>query len=60
MRINQNVAAFNAWRNLTVTDSMMNKSLEKLTSVAGVKREFTAKRLSKAKEAVRNLPVEGA
>ncbi|PKM44500.1 MAG: flagellin, partial [Firmicutes bacterium HGW-Firmicutes-8] len=32
MRINQNVAAYNAWRNLTVTDSGMNKSLEKLSS----------------------------
>ena len=32
MRINQNVAAYNAWRNLSVTDSSMNKSLEKLSS----------------------------
>ncbi|OGS70653.1 MAG: flagellin, partial [Firmicutes bacterium RBG_13_65_8] len=38
MRINQNVAAFNAWRNLTVTDSMMNKSLEKLASGLRVSR----------------------
>jgi len=38
MRINQNVAAFNAWRNLTVTDSMMNKSLEKLSSGLRVNR----------------------
>lgn len=32
MRINQNVAAYNAWRNLSVTDGGMNKSLEKLSS----------------------------
>lgn len=32
MRINQNVAAYNAWRNLSVTDGAMNKSLEKLSS----------------------------
>jgi flagellin len=38
MRINQNVAAFNAWRNLTVTDSQMNKSLEKLSSGLRVNR----------------------
>jgi flagellin len=32
LRINQNIAAMNAYRNLTVTDSQMAKSLEKLSS----------------------------
>lgn len=32
MRINTNVAALNAWRNLTVNDSNMAKSLERLSS----------------------------
>jgi flagellin len=32
LRINQNVAAFNAYRNLSVNDSQMAKSLEKLSS----------------------------
>jgi len=32
MRINTNVGALNAWKNLTVTDSLMGKSLEKLSS----------------------------
>src|ERR671922_519556 len=32
LRINQNVAAFNAYRNLSVTDGQMAKSLEKLSS----------------------------
>jgi flagellin len=32
LRINQNVAAFNAYRNLSVTDGQMSKSLEKLSS----------------------------
>ncbi len=32
LRINQNIAAFNAYRNLSVTDGMMAKSLEKLSS----------------------------
>ena len=32
LRINQNIAAFNAYRNLSVTDSQMAKSLEKLSS----------------------------
>ena len=32
MRINQNIAAFNAYRNLTVTNSAQAKSLEKLSS----------------------------
>ncbi len=32
LRINQNIAAQNAYRNLSVTDGQMNKSLEKLSS----------------------------
>src|SRR5919112_2164405 len=32
MRINQNVMAFNAYRNLSITNSSMAKSLEKLSS----------------------------
>src|ERR671938_160530 len=32
VRINQNIAAFNSYRNLTVTDGQMAKSLEKLSS----------------------------
>ena len=32
LRINQNIAAMNAYRNLTVTDGQMAKSLEKLSS----------------------------
>ncbi|MFM7534978.1 MAG: flagellin, partial [Acidimicrobiales bacterium] len=32
LRINTNVAALNAYRNLNATDSMMSKSLEKLSS----------------------------
>src|SRR5919112_4044080 len=32
MRINQNVMAFNAYRNLSITDTAMGKSLEKLSS----------------------------
>jgi flagellin len=32
LRINQNIAAFNAYRNLSVTDGQMSKSLEKLSS----------------------------
>src|SRR5215210_3660195 len=32
LRINQNIAATNAYRNLTVTDGQMGKSLEKLSS----------------------------
>jgi flagellin len=32
LRINQNIAATNAYRNLSVTDGQMNKSLEKLSS----------------------------
>src|ERR1043166_6540374 len=32
LRINQNIAAFNSYRNLSVTDNQMSKSLEKLSS----------------------------
>src|SRR5690606_11365700 len=32
MRINQNIAAFNAYRNLSSTNVVMGKSLEKLSS----------------------------
>ena len=32
MRINQNIEALNAWRNLSVTNTQMGKSLEKLSS----------------------------
>jgi len=32
VRINQNIAAFNAYRNLTTTNAQMGKSLEKLSS----------------------------
>jgi flagellin len=32
LRINQNIAAMNAYRNLSITDSQMSKSLEKLSS----------------------------
>src|SRR6266498_1133807 len=32
LRINQNIAATNAYRNLSVTDGQMQKSLEKLSS----------------------------
>ena len=32
MRINQNIAAFNAYRNLSTTNSQLGKSLEKLSS----------------------------
>ncbi|MCR4397984.1 MAG: flagellin [Firmicutes bacterium] len=32
MRINHNIGALNAWKNLTATDNAMSKSLEKLSS----------------------------
>ncbi|MGE5560008.1 MAG: flagellin, partial [Chloroflexota bacterium] len=32
MRINSNISALNAWRNVTQTDGMMSKSLERLSS----------------------------
>src|SRR6185437_3222270 len=38
LRINQNIAAMNAYRNLSVNDSSMSKSLEKLSSGFGINR----------------------
>src|SRR4029079_10387241 len=38
LRINQNIAAMNAYRNLSVNDSSMSKSLEKLSSGFRIKR----------------------
>jgi flagellin len=38
LRVNTNVAAFNAYRNLTATDSNMSKSLEKLSSGLRINR----------------------
>jgi flagellin len=38
LRINSNTAAFNAYRNLTVSDGMLSKSLEKLSSGFRVNR----------------------
>ncbi len=38
MRINQNIAALNAWRNLTRTDEALNKSLERLSSGVRINR----------------------
>ena len=32
MRINTNISALNAWKNLSITDGLMAKSLEKLSS----------------------------
>ncbi|NLC15085.1 MAG: flagellin Hag [Firmicutes bacterium] len=32
MRINTNISALNAWKNLAITDGLMSKSLEKLSS----------------------------
>ncbi|MDZ4825247.1 MAG: flagellin, partial [Actinomycetota bacterium] len=32
MRINQNIMAFNAYRNLSMTNGVLGKSLEKLSS----------------------------
>ena len=32
LRINQNIAAYNSYRNLTITDGQMSRSLEKLSS----------------------------
>jgi len=65
MRINQNVAAFNAYRNLSVTTSALNKSLEKLSSgfrinraaddAAGlVKSESLRAEIGGTKQAVQN------
>jgi flagellin len=38
LRVNNNIAAFNAYRNLNVTDGAMNKSLEKLSSGLRINR----------------------
>lgn len=38
MRINNNIAALNAWRGLTQTDSALSKSLEKLSSGLRINR----------------------
>ena len=38
LRINSNTAAFNAYRNLTINDGMLSKSLEKLSSGFRVNR----------------------
>ena len=38
LRVNNNVAAFNAYRNLNTTDGAMNKSLEKLSSGLRINR----------------------
>jgi flagellin len=38
LRINQNIAAQNAYRNLSVTDGQMSKSLEKLSSGSRINR----------------------
>ncbi len=38
MRINQNISALNAWKNLTGTEAMMDKSLERLSSGLRVNR----------------------
>lgn len=38
MRINQNISALNAWRNLQATDSAMSKSLERLSSGLRINR----------------------
>lgn len=44
-------------RHSEVKSGAWNKSLEKLASVAGVRRELSAKRMIKAKNAVSNLPL---
>src|SRR3712207_6544892 len=38
LRVNNNIAAFNAYRNLNVTDGAMSKSLEKLSSGLRINR----------------------
>ena len=38
MRINQNIAALNAYRNLVITDSRLNKNLERLSSGLRINR----------------------
>ncbi|HEX2075332.1 MAG TPA: flagellin, partial [Geodermatophilus sp.] len=38
LRVNNNIAAFNAYRNLSATDTAMGKSLEKLSSGLRINR----------------------
>src|SRR5881227_2300081 len=38
LRVNNNIAAFNAYRNLSVTDGQLGKSLEKLSSGLRINR----------------------
>src|SRR5512139_1428961 len=38
LRINQNIAAMNSYRNLSITDGQMSKSLERLSSVYRINR----------------------
>src|SRR3712207_4747683 len=38
LRVNNNIAAFNAYRNLSATDGAMSKSLEKLSSGLRINR----------------------
>ncbi|MEM3041348.1 MAG: 4Fe-4S dicluster domain-containing protein [Nitrososphaerota archaeon] len=44
-------------RHTPVKSGAWNISLERLTSSEGIRREFTAKRLLKAREALKNLPI---
>ncbi|GAB3861222.1 hypothetical protein GCM10027610_103400 [Dactylosporangium cerinum] len=43
LRINNNIAAQNSYRNLSVTDSQMSKSLEKLSSGFRINRPPTTR-----------------
>ena len=45
MRINQNIAAMNSYRNLSVTNDQMGKSLEKLSSGFRINRAAERRRL---------------
>ncbi len=65
MRINQNIAAYNSYRNLSATNSQLGKSLEKLSSgfrinraaddAAGLaKSESLRAEISGSRQAVRN------
>ena len=38
MRINQNIAALNAYRHLSITDGRLNRSLERLSSGLRINR----------------------
>ncbi len=44
MRINQNIGAFNAYRNLSTTNAAMGKSLEKLSSGLRINRAALRRR----------------